>query len=102
MLGTEDMGAGGTENQLLPDMALPDGQMPMGLGTGFVDNDPHIAAELSTIFQNIQKILDTRHKYIRLSVQRDGDNPKDDPSWDIYPPPRSQPGSGLIQLPRPQ
>ncbi|KAK6865807.1 AMP deaminase [Apiospora arundinis] len=87
MLGTEDMGAGGTENQLLPDMALPDGQMPMGLGTGFVDNDPHIAAELSTIFQNIQKILDTRHKYIRLSVQRDGDNPKDDPSWDIYPPP---------------
>ncbi|KAK8089537.1 AMP deaminase [Apiospora hydei] len=87
LLGTEDMGAGGSENQLLPDMALPDGQVPMGLGTGFADNDPHIAAELSTIFQNIQKILDTRHKYIRLSVQRDGDNPKDDPSWDIYPPP---------------
>ncbi|KAK8028088.1 hypothetical protein PG991_005144 [Apiospora marii] len=87
MLGTEDVAAGGTENQLLPDMALPEGQVPMGLGTGFADNDPHIAAELSTIFQNIQKILDIRHKYIRLSVQRDGDNPKDDPSWDIYPPP---------------
>ncbi|KAK8126292.1 AMP deaminase [Apiospora kogelbergensis] len=87
MLSTEDVGGAGTENQLLPDMTLPEGQVPMGLGTGFVDNDPHIAAELSTIFQNIQKILDTRHKYIRLSVQRDGDNPKDDPSWDIYPSP---------------
>ncbi|KAI5920775.1 AMP deaminase [Camillea tinctor] len=54
---------------------------------GYTDSDPHIAAELSTIFQNIQKILDIRHKYIRLSLQRDGDNPKDDPSWDIYPPP---------------
>ncbi|KAK8139925.1 AMP deaminase [Apiospora sp. TS-2023a] len=87
MLGTEDVAAGGSENQLLPDMALPEGQVPMGLGTGFADNDPHIAAELSTIFQNIQKILDIRHKYIRLSVQRDGDNPKDGPGWDIYPPP---------------
>jgi AMP deaminase len=69
-----------------PDMGLPDGA-PVGIGSGFADSDPHIAAELSTIFQNIQKILDIRHRYIRLSLQRDGDNPKDDSSWDIYPPP---------------
>ena len=57
-----------------------------GIG-GFVDNDAHITSELSTIYSNIQKILDTRHKYMRLSLQQEGDNPKDDPNWNIYPPP---------------
>ncbi|KAI1489037.1 AMP deaminase [Biscogniauxia mediterranea] len=71
---------------LQPSMGLPDA-VPGVPANGYADSDPHIAAELSTIFQNIQKILDIRHKYIRLSLQRDGDNPKDDPSWDIYPPP---------------
>ncbi|KAI0478671.1 AMP deaminase [Xylariaceae sp. FL0804] len=61
--------------------------VPGGTADGYADSDPHIAAEMSTIFQNIQKILDIRHRYIRLSLQRDGDNPKDDPAWDIYPPP---------------
>ncbi|KAI1094773.1 AMP deaminase [Rostrohypoxylon terebratum] len=71
---------------LQPEMGLPEGassSIPSGVGS----SDPHIVAELSTIFRNIQKILDIRHRYIRLSLQRDGDNPKDDPSWDIYPPP---------------
>jgi AMP deaminase len=57
-----------------------------GIG-GFVDNDAHITSELSTIYSNIQKILDTRHKYMRLSLQQEGDNLKDDPNWNIYPPP---------------
>jgi AMP deaminase len=57
-----------------------------GVG-GFADNDAHITSELSTIYTNIQKILDIRHKYMRLSLQQDGDNPKDDPNWNIYPPP---------------
>jgi AMP deaminase len=74
-----DAAPGPTEHAVLPGVGLPAG--------GFVDDDPHIAAELSTIFGNVQKCLDIRHKYIRLSLQRDGDNPKDDPSWDIYPPP---------------
>ncbi|KAE9372206.1 AMP deaminase [Stipitochalara longipes BDJ] len=60
----------------------------MGNGAGgFADNDAHITSELSTIYTNIQKILDIRHKYMRLSLQQDGDNPKDDPNWNIYPPP---------------
>jgi AMP deaminase len=62
----------------------------VGVGTGaggFADSDSHITAELSTIYTNIQKVLDIRHKYIRLSLQQDGDNPKDDPNWNIYPPP---------------
>ncbi|CAG8978369.1 hypothetical protein HYALB_00010387 [Hymenoscyphus albidus] len=57
-----------------------------GIG-GYADNDAEITSELRTIYSNIQKILDIRHKYIRLSLQQDGDNPKDDPNWTIYPPP---------------
>jgi len=61
----------------------------IGLGSGaggYAYTDAHITAELSSIYSNIQKVLDLRHKYIRLSLQGPGDNPKDDPSWDIYPP----------------
>ncbi|KAI1180548.1 hypothetical protein F4777DRAFT_528417 [Nemania sp. FL0916] len=60
---------------------------PVGIADATGDEDAHITAELSTIFQNIQQVLDIRHKYIRLSLQRDGDNPNDDPSWQIYPAP---------------
>ncbi|KAI0012881.1 AMP deaminase [Xylariaceae sp. FL0662B] len=72
--------------EVQPNMGLPDGATS-AIASGVGSTDPHVTAELSTIFQNIQKILDIRHKYIRLSLQRDGDNPKDDPSWEIYPPP---------------
>jgi AMP deaminase len=57
-----------------------------GIG-GFAENDAHVTSELSTIYTNIQKLLDIRHKYMRLSLQQDGDNPKDDQNWSIYPPP---------------
>jgi AMP deaminase len=62
----------------------------IGLGSGaggFAANDAHVTAELSAIYTNVQKILDIRHKYIRLSLQGSSDNPKDDPAWQIYPPP---------------
>jgi AMP deaminase len=62
----------------------------VGIGSGiggFADNDDQITSELSTIYSNIQRILDIRHKYVRLSLQMNGDNPKDEPNWDIYPPP---------------
>jgi AMP deaminase len=61
----------------------------IGLGSGaggYAYTDAHITAELSAIYSNIQKVLDLRHKYIRLSLQGPSDNPKDDPSWEIYPP----------------
>ena len=48
---------------------------------------PDISPELSAISINIKRVLDIRHKYIKLSLQRPGDNPKDDPDWRIYPPP---------------
>ncbi|KAI9824279.1 MAG: AMP deaminase [Thelocarpon impressellum] len=62
----------------------------VGLGNGangFVDNDSSITSELSAIYTNIQKVLEIRQKYIRLSLQGPGDNPKDEPRWNIYPPP---------------
>lgn len=62
----------------------------VGVGNGaggFANSDAHITAELASIYTNIQKVIDIRHKYIRLSLQEHGDNPKDDPNWSIYPPP---------------
>jgi len=58
-----------------------------GAGIGFdASNDNSITSELSAIYSNIQKILDIRHKYIRISLQGPTDDPKDDPGWKIYPP----------------
>lgn len=61
----------------------------IGVGSGaggFATSDSSVTAELSAIYTNVQKVLDLRHKYIRLSLQRNFDNPKDDPGWRIYPP----------------
>lgn len=61
----------------------------VGVGSGaggFAMSDSSVTAELSAIYTNVQKVLDLRHKYIRLSLQRNFDNPKDDPAWRIYPP----------------
>ncbi len=57
-----------------------------GIG-GFAGTETAITSELSAIYTNIQKVLDVRRKYIRLSLQGPDDNPKDDPSCRIYPPP---------------
>ncbi|KAG8530823.1 uncharacterized protein KY384_004180 [Bacidia gigantensis] len=48
---------------------------------------PHsdISPELHEIAQNIQKVLRLRQKFIHLSLQGPGDNPKDHDDWKIYP-----------------
>ncbi|KAK0730770.1 hypothetical protein B0H67DRAFT_527882 [Lasiosphaeris hirsuta] len=59
-----------------------------GIGSStYADADPQITAELSTIFKSIHKIQEVRNKYMRLSLQGPNDNPKDDPTWNIYPDP---------------
>lgn len=61
----------------------------VGIGSGsggFAEADSTVAAELGTIYSKIQRVLDTRHKYMRLSLQGEFDNPKDEPNWNIYPP----------------
>ncbi|KAK4507866.1 hypothetical protein PRZ48_001601 [Zasmidium cellare] len=57
-----------------------------GVGTDAV-NESSVTTELNAIYSNIQKILDLRHKYMRLSLQGPHDNPRDDPGWNLYPPP---------------
>jgi AMP deaminase len=56
-----------------------------GVGLGAA-KDSSVTSELNAIYTNIQKILDIRHKYMRLSLQLPTDNPRDDPEWKIYPP----------------
>ncbi|KAL8963561.1 MAG: hypothetical protein Q9193_000184 [Seirophora villosa] len=50
-------------------------------------DDPGIHPELQEMSSMIQKVLDLRHKYIGLSLQGPGDNPKDHPDWKVYPEP---------------
>lgn len=75
---------------LLAEQGIHGAGAGIGVGTGaggFAMSDSSITAELSAIYANIQKVLDLRHKYIRLSLQRAFDNPKDDSAWRIYPSP---------------
>ncbi|KAF1941602.1 AMP deaminase [Clathrospora elynae] len=74
---------------LLAEQGIHGAGAGIGVGTGaggLAMSDSSITAELSAIYTNVQKVLDLRHKYIRLSLQRNLDNPKDDPDWRIYPP----------------
>ena len=66
----------------------------------FAAGDSYVASELSAIYTEITKVLDIRHKYLRLSLQRPHDNPKDDPGWKIYPEP-PQPVWNHQELERP-
>lgn len=53
------------------------------------EEDPEIAAELGIMYSKVQNCIEKRRKYQRLSFQCEGDNPRDDSSWVIYPePPR--------------
>ncbi|CAO3587024.1 unnamed protein product [Absidia cylindrospora] len=52
-----------------------------------IENDAAITAELCELYVNLQKCLDIREKYMRLSCQRLCDDPKNRPDWNIYPPP---------------
>ncbi|PGH13149.1 AMP deaminase [Helicocarpus griseus UAMH5409] len=54
---------------------------------GFASSEDGITKELSLICRKIQGLLDMRQRYIRLSLQRSSDNPRDEPGWNIYPPP---------------
>jgi AMP deaminase len=74
----------------LTNQGIPGAGAGIGIGTGaggYAPTDSTITAELASICSNIRKILEVRQKYIGLSLQRDGDNPKDDDDWEIYPAP---------------
>ena len=85
-------GPRGTDIQM-PLQPTPTTDTPTLLATGAVPpiagfgSEPLVTAELSAISRNIKKILDTRQKYMQLSIQSPGSNPKDYSHWPIYPPP---------------
>ena len=65
----------------------------VGLGygaNGFAKDEGSIVAEVVAICDKIKTVLDLRLKFMRVSLQCPGDNPKDDDSWNIYPPPPKQ------------
>ncbi|GJJ69650.1 AMP deaminase [Entomortierella parvispora] len=45
-----------------------------------------VTEELRSLYTNFQKCMDLREKYMAISCQRFGDNPRDADDWNIYPP----------------
>lgn len=89
--GTEPRG---TDSEVHIDDSQYDTDDAVGTETGLESvmegldtQGPDISPELSAISINIKRVLDIRHKYIKLSLQSPGDNPKDGSDWIIYPPP---------------
>ncbi|KAJ3084731.1 AMP deaminase [Rhizoclosmatium globosum] len=48
--------------------------------------DDELSEELQGIFSSLKRCLELRKKYMHLSLQCPGDNPKDQDDWDVYPP----------------
>ncbi|ETI26244.1 AMP deaminase [Cladophialophora carrionii CBS 160.54] len=62
----------------------------MGLGSGpggLAPSEESVISEVRAICEKIKTVLDLRQKYMKISLQCPGDNPKDDENWEIYPPP---------------
>lgn len=51
------------------------------------EEDPVIATELAMMYSKVLRCLEIRQKYMTLSLQKDNDNPKNKPDWNIYPAP---------------
>ena len=62
----------------------------------------YIAAELKTLYRSLLNCLELRDKYMELSCQRHGDNPKDADNWEIYPPPPQPSWTALQTEPQDQ
>ena len=62
--------------------------MPMPLSTeNEALEDDVLVPELLAIYESVRRCVELRHKYLGKSLQRDGDNPKDDTElWKVYPP----------------
>lgn len=74
-------------------LSAVEGSNPTGLGVGmsqgagFPPGGDAVTSELNSIYRKIKGLLDRRSRYMELSLQRPGDDPKDHPDWEIYPPP---------------
>lgn len=57
------------------------------VASGFASSSDAVTSELNAIYGKIKKLLDRRSQYMELSLQGPGSDPKDQPDWEIYPPP---------------
>ena len=56
-------------------------------GVGFALRHTNAIPEASIVCRKIQEVLEIRGKYISLSLQAPKDDPRNDDSWEVYPPP---------------
>lgn len=78
------------KDPLLADQGVHGAGAGMGVGSGaggYAATETGVVAEIEAICQNIKTLLDIRHKFLSISLQCAGENPKDADSWEIYPPP---------------
>nr|KAK5448588.1 AMP deaminase [Exophiala xenobiotica] len=62
----------------------------MGLGSGpggLAPSEDSIVSEVQSICDKIKTLLDLRQKWLKVSLQCPGQNPRDDENWEVYPPP---------------
>jgi AMP deaminase len=62
----------------------------VGIGSGadgLAPSDDAVISEIEAICRKIKTVLDLRQAYLKVSLQCPGDNPKDEETWEIYPPP---------------
>jgi AMP deaminase len=62
----------------------------VGIGSGadgLAQSDDAVISEIEAICRKIKTVLDLRQAYLKVSLQCPGDNPKDEETWEIYPPP---------------
>lgn len=79
-----------------PYLAATESLQATGLGIGmsqgananaFAPGGDAVTSELNAVYRKIKGLLDRRAKYMELSLQRPGDDPRDHPDWVLYPPP---------------
>ena len=56
-------------------------------GVGLALRGTNALPEASVVCRKIQEVLEIRGKYISLSLQAPKDDPRNDDSWEVYPPP---------------
>lgn len=79
-----------SKDSLLAEQGMHGAGAGVGVGSGFggyASSESSIVAEVEAICKKIKMLLDIRHRFLKISSQCPGDNPKDDETWDVYPPP---------------
>ncbi|KAM0487285.1 hypothetical protein ACHAPX_000556 [Trichoderma viride] len=82
---TEFPGSFGKSPRVGADSVRIAAEASRGISNNFLDSQPQVTAELSSISKSIEDIIALRQKYLALSLQRPEDDPKNSPDWEIYP-----------------